>query len=137
RWRAGTARQAGTGAAAETVGCAVAHAVHVDRRLGPPAVSTRVRVVDPRTGAAADLGPVPGPVVGGVGRAAAAHLGLLAAAAGVPRLPAGPGTGPALARAGLPGHSRTSRAGRSGDLLRRRGRDSLGLSLRHHLGPGR
>ena len=79
----------------------------------------------------------PDSALGGLGRPVAAHVGDVPPAAGVPRHPAGPRTGQALARDRLPGHPRGGRPGRRGDLLRRRGRDPFGRPLRHHLGPGR
>ena len=64
-------------------------------------------------------------------------LGLVAAAAAVAGLAGRPRRRAALARRGVPGDPRAGQGRGGDDLLRRRGRDPLGLPRRHHLGPGR
>ncbi len=116
----------GAGAAAEAVRRADAPALDADRRDRSAAAGVRVRAVDPGHAAHADPPRVSGVAVGGQRRSAAAHPGLVAAAAPVAGLAGRPRRCAALARRGLPGDPRAGQGrGRHG-VLRRRGRDPLG-----------
>ncbi len=122
----GAERPPGAGAAAEAVRRADAPALHADRRDRSAAAGVRVRAVDPGHAAHADPPRVSGVAVGGQRRSAAAHPGLVAAAAPVAGLAGRPRRCAALARRGLPGDPRAGQGrGRHG-VLRRRGRDPLG-----------